>query len=344
MLFNVEVDSGDAIILYVVPDNVSGVATVVARSDGQSIFSTPANEFRQALVDAGRHQTGECGFRIHEGALPGLSAISDLELYDADTALLLYRRPRSHFTQRKLLRIETHLFPLWRIDEAMKSKFQYYSRGIDALGRETTTQMFLLNNIRSVYLSGRILFNNYRHYVDSNFDTIFIMHHPLEEMAERLLLLSQINSAPIDTLGMRDSMSLQPTIAFAQALPFHDEDAMRKAVQKMPSNVAQALSNPIVRQLTSRTPDEMPSGRAVSMALDHLASFAIVGLRRRPETVVDAIAEWIGVSSRELPALNKIPRVAAVARMLKRGRVAEILLEKDLELYEHIAAAFKKLA
>jgi hypothetical protein len=344
MLFNVEVDSGDSISLYVVPDNVSGVATVVARSDGQSIFSTPANELRQALVDAGRHQTGECGFRIHESALPGLSGLSDLELYDADTALLLYRRPKPHFTQKKVLRIETHLFPLWRLDEAMKSRFQYFSRGIDALGRETTTQMFLLHNINSVYLSGRILFSNYRHYVDSHFDTIFVMHHPLEEMAERLLLLSQINRAPLDTLGMRDAMSLQSTIAFAQSLPFHDEDAMRKAVQKMPPNVAQSLSNPVVRQLTSRTPDEMPSGRAVSMALDHLSSFAIVGLRRRPATVVEAIAEWIGASHGELPRMNKIPRVESVARMLKRSRVVDILLEKDLELYNHIAAAFKKLA
>jgi hypothetical protein len=73
MLFNLEADVGDAIILYLVPDSVAGTATIVARSDGKEVLSLAANETCQALVDAGRHQTGECGFRVTEQMLPGLA-------------------------------------------------------------------------------------------------------------------------------------------------------------------------------------------------------------------------------------------------------------------------------
>lgn len=344
MLFNLEADVGDAVVLYLVPDSAAGVATIVARSNGQSVLSLPANEIRQALVDAGRHQTGACGFRLHEQVLPGLAGMADLELYDAETNLLLYRRPHPEHLRKKIVRIETHLFPLWRLDDTLKPRFQYFARGIEALGRETTTQLFLLNHVASIYLSGRILYNNYRHYIDTHFDTIFVMHHPYEEMAERLLVLGQIKKVGTDVLGMRDSMSLHSTIEFAQSLPVHDEDALRKALYKMPPSVAHALSNPVVRQLTTRTPDEMPGGRAVSSALDLLASFTVVGLRRRPELILSAIAEMTEFESMALPDLAKFRSVGSLALALKRSRIVEPLLEKDMELYQNVAAAFKKLA
>jgi hypothetical protein len=170
------------------------------------------------------------------------------------------------------------------------------------------------------------------------------MHHPYEEMAERLLVLGQIKKLGVDALGMRDSMSLHSTIEFAQSLPVHDEDALRKTLYKMPADVAHALSNPVVRQLTARTPDEMPPGRAVSTALDQLASFAIVGLRRQPETVLRAIAEMTECDPMGLPDFTKFRSVGSLARALKRSRIVDVLLEKDLELYDHVASAFKKLA
>jgi hypothetical protein len=344
MLFNLEADAGDAVVLYLVPDSAAGVATIIARSNGRDVLSLLANESRQALVDVGRHQTGVCGFRIHEQVLPGLAGMVDLELYDADTNLLIYRRPNGRYLPKKILRIETHLFPLWRLDDTLKPRFQYFARGIEMLGRETTTQLFLLNHVNSIYLSGRILYNNYRSYVDSYFDTIFMMHHPFEEMAERLLVLGQIKKVGADVLGMRDNMSLHSTIEFAQSLPVHDEEALRKALRKMPGSVAHALSDPVVRQLTARAPDEMPSGRAVSTALDQLASFAIVGLRRQPETVLHAIAEMTELPPMALPDFTTFRSVGSLARALKRSRLVDALLEKDLELYDHVASAFKKLA
>jgi len=198
----------------------------------------------------------------------------------------------------------------------------------------------VLSQLGSVYLSGRIPYHNCRSYIETHFDTIFVMHHPYEEMAERLLVLGQIKKVGADVLGMRDSMSLHSTIEFAQSLLVHDDDAL----YKMPASLAHALSNPVVRQLTARAPDEMPPGRAVSTALDELASFTIVGPRRRPETILHAIAEIIECDPMGLPDFPKFRTVGSLARALKRSRVVDALLERDLELYDHVASAFKKLA
>ena len=345
MMFNLESDVGDVICLYLAPDSVAGTAKIVVRSEGSEVLALTANEPRYALVEGGRHQTGQCGFRIDEEILPGLSGLQDLEICEAESGVLVYRRPPPEPLDKKIFRIETHLLPLWRLDDALKSRFQYFARGVDGHGRETTTQMFQLNHIHSVYLSGRILYSNYRHYIESKqFDTIFIMHHPYEEMAERLLMLGKIKKVGVGVLGMRENFSLNSTIEFAQSLPLHDESALRKKLYQMPSDVAHAMADPIVRQLTARSPDEPPRGRAVSTALDALASFTVFGLRRDPRTVRAAVAELAGLDPSSLPALDTLHPVGPLARSLKRSRAVEVLLEKDLELYDHIAHAFKKTA
>jgi hypothetical protein len=344
MLFNIEADTGAVVTGYIVPDNVSSTPNIVVQSQGREVLVCPADEMRAALVAAGRHQTGACGFQIDERRVPSLAAMGDLAIYDADTKLLIYRRPNADFLPKRILRLETHLFPLWRFDEALKPRFQYFCSGIEKLGRETTTQLFLLNQVGSTYLSGRILFKAFRHYIESHFDTIFIMHNPYEEMAERLLVLGQIKKVGADVLGMRDSMIMQAAIAFAQRLPIHDEKALRKALHKMPGAVANALANPVVRQLTTTTPDEMPGASAVSTALDLMASFAIVGLRREPETFVGAVEEFTGVAGQSLPGIGKFRGVATLARGLERSGAVSALIEKDLEIYQHLLAAFKKTA
>ena len=342
-MFSLEADHGDVVRLYLVPDSASAVATIIARSQGRNLLALSANETRPVLVDAGRHLTGECGFRLDETLLPGLAAMDDLELYEAETRTLVYRRRDVGHVERKVLRIETHLFPLWRLDDSLKPRFQYFARGVDALGRETTTQLFQLSHANSVYVSGRVLYNAYRHYIDTRrFGTIFVMHHPYEEMAERLLVLGQIKKLSVDVLGMRDSLSLTSTIAFAQSLPLHDEAALVKALHAMPTDVAQTLVDPVTRQLTTRAPDEHPPRRALASALDALASFTVLGLRRDPASLLSAVGELALMDPAQMPPLAAFPHVTPLARALKRSRIVEVLLERDLELYNYIANAFKK--
>lgn len=342
MLFNLEEDSGARVRGYVVPDGYAGVPAIRVCAGGEELFTFHANELREALVGAGRHATGQCGFSIDTGVLPNLHEVSDLELSDAETGVLIYRRPGQGNIQKKILRLETHLFPLWSIDKAVAPHFQYFAKGIESLGRETITQLFLLNGVESIYLSGNILYRNYAYFIEPAFQTVIVLQDPYEELAERLLVLSVIRRAGSEHLGIRESAALEPAIEFAESLPFRDEKALRRALRQMPQSVAALLANPLARQLTTNTPDEMPSGSAVAAALDILANATLIARRHDCRHFREGLAEFLGLAVEALPALPQFATVPPLAQMLRRSGEVDVVLEKDLELYHHIETAFNK--
>ncbi|MDE3177495.1 MAG: hypothetical protein KGM15_15450 [Pseudomonadota bacterium] len=343
MLFNVEGDSGEFITGYVVCDGFVDTARIALTSAGAVVWEGLADHPREALVTAGRHRTGLCGFALSEQHVPGLARMADLEIRDQASGVLIYRRARPHHVARRVLRLETHLFPLWRLDNALNGQFQYCANQIEACGRETTTQMFVLSLIGSVYLSGRLLYRAFQPQIEGHFDVVFQMHHPYEELAERLIVLAQIKKSGSGILGLRENMSLEPTMAFAQSLPFDDERKLARALRDIPHPVARVLANPVVRQLTTSSPEEMPSKSGVAAALTTLSSFAVVGLRRAAGTFSRAVGEHLSLRQ-PLPDNAALPGVTALARMLKRSREVDWLIEQDLALYHHVADAHRACA
>jgi hypothetical protein len=343
LLFNVEEDRGDFISGYVVCDGFVDTARIALTSGGEVVYEGDADQMREPLVLAGRHQTGRCGFALDERMIPGLAEMDDLEIRDVQSQALIYRRQRAHHVARRILRLETHLFPMWRLDNALNAKFQYSANQIEACGRETTTQMFVLSRIASVYLSGRILYRAFQANIEGHFDVVFSMHHPYEELAERLIVLAQVRATGSGILGLRENLSLEPTMAFAQSLPLDDERKLKKALREIPRPVARVLANPVVRQLTTSAPEELPGKNGLSAALSTLSSFAVVGLRRAPKTFASAVSEMTGIGA-DLPDSAKLPGVTALARALKRSGEAEWLIEQDLQLYNHIAEAYRGAA
>lgn len=349
MLFSLEIDTGEVVMGYVVPDNYSGVPTIRVCSGGVDILVCSTNEVRESLVVANRHSSGQCGFTLTTNDIPNLAELSDLEIFDVETGVLVYRRPRPLDVQKKILRLEFGLFPLWQMDQVLGISFQYFAKGIETYGRETVTQLFLLDHVNSIYLSGRILYRNYAYYVESGFQTVMILQDPYHELAERLLVLSKINKFGGAHLGLRDNLGLKATMDYAEQLATQglltgDAKALAQGLHRMPDEVAATLANPYVRQMTCSTPDAMPTGAAVASALDMLASFAVVGLRHESDNFLDAVAELVGISPASLPSLPQFSTVPPLAEMLKKTRKVDMLLEKDLELYHYVVEAGKKTA
>ncbi len=166
MLFSIETDAGSSLTGYLIPDSVSGHGTVRVRGRGADLAEIEATEFKWGLIESGRHLNGKVGFILEEAQVPGLAEISDLELLDAATGLCIYRRRPPETTVKQIVfRLETHLLPLWRLDDALNDKFHYWYRGIERYGRETSSQVFLLNHGGSSYVSGRLLYKNYDLYL-----------------------------------------------------------------------------------------------------------------------------------------------------------------------------------
>ena len=241
-----------------------------------------------------------------------------------------------------------HLFPLWEMDNALSPLFQYFSKGIETLGRETVTQLFLLNQVNSVYLSGRILRKTYATYIEDGFETIILVQNPYEEFAERLLVLSNISRLAGGHFGLRDSVEMRATIGYAETLIAEDRSSgddkkLRRALRQIPPQVAATLACPLVRLLTASTPDEMPNKAAVATALDLLASATIVGLRHEADKFLSAVAQLLNIN----PGIHYLlcrsfRRWCSWLKGLKIPERWILMLEKDLELYHYIVEASQK--
>ena len=340
MLFNIERDEGHQISGYVVPDGFSGTPRIRLFSAGVEVLACSANEPRPALVDAGRHETGLCGFNIGRDHLPDLADLDDLTITEAECGLLIYRRPPARRVERKVLRLETHLISLWNFDKSLRDRVQYHQLGLENFGRETVTQMFLLGGIKSVYLSGRILYKNYAYWIEDGFETTIVLQNPYAELAERLLVLSMMGDEAIKYLGERDASRLAPAISFAASLPFENDRRLKQKLMEMPFDVAALFADPLVRQLTTSVPDDMAANGAVAAALNVLASCRVVGLRQDPDYFIEAMGAWLEIDPGELAPLPHFPRVNPLAQVLKESRAVDMLLERDLEVYSAVQEAY----
>jgi hypothetical protein len=342
MLFNLERDDGDIIEFYLAPDAHSEIPRVTVFVDGAEAMEFPANELRDAMRIAGRHESGLCGFRIDSAMIPNLAAVTDLEVIESESNLLIYRRCPATPVAKKVLRLEPRLLPMLGFERSVKPHFQYYARQIENYGLESATQMFT-TSIASIYLSGRINFKNFEYYVDSVFDPVVFLNAPHVMLAERLLVLAKLHQAgKLAALSARDAMLLAPAAAFAAALDLTDGRALRRALKDPPQEVAVALVNPLTRLLTTKAPDEMPRTGALASALDVLARFAVVGIETDARGFRDAFAQHIGRPADTIEVAEVPGAVRHLAHIIETEAHAEALMDYDLDIYATVRDAHQQ--
>ena len=105
--------------------------------------------------------------------------------------------------------------------------------------------------------------------------------------------------------------------------------------------MAALFTDPLVRQLSVANPDDMAPGGAVGIALDVLASCAVVGLRKDPAYFAQAMAGWLGLAPDSFTTIPIYPRVPPLASLLRETRTVDHLLERDLEVYETVRRAYE---
>lgn len=341
MLFNTERDEGNRIVGYVVPDSFSGSSSIRITDGERELSVLECRQEIPALVAAGRHATGRCGFTVDETSVADLPRLEMLEIYDVESNILIYRRrPPAQLTQKRVFRLETHLVPLWRLDDRIERHFQYFHKGVERHGRETATQVFLLSNATSLYVSGRLVFKSYENYIDDTFSSIVLLRDPYMELAERLLALKLVRKMAKGTqlLGARDLVTYGPAIEFAQTVE-QDEKLLRRSFATMPKGAIANLANPLTRLLAARNADEVPTKGAIATALGTLSKFAIVGLRERQDLFLAQLADLLGTDPETLPTTTNFSRTAELSEQLRRVPEVAVLIEQDLEVYSHVKAA-----
>lgn len=341
MMFGVYRDDGASIHAFLIPDSGGTVPAVQIRGANKDLLTMDANEVRPELIAAGRHATGLCGFRIDQTLVPDLADYPDLEIIERRSGIIIYRRKNPSFSEQKVFRLETHLLPLWRVDDALKRHFQYWYKGIDRQGAETTMQAFCLPEGSSTFISGRLLVNNLHIHLSKGFKTIAMFREPYEELAERLILLKSANQQTRDLLGARDTMTFEIVMEALGEIETFDRASLKRFFKRAQTPVFKALANPLIRLLTSATPDEMPGKASMATALQQLAEFDVLALRSDAGHFAQSVSEALGIGELALPPVSEYQRVIDLGNILRENHDAEMILEKDLELYNYAAPAFK---
>lgn len=342
MLFSLEADQGEAIILYFVPDSFADIPTVRIAVAGREDVEFAANEDRQALVAGGRHESGRCGFRIDAAVVPDIAAIEELSIFDKATGLLIYRRTARPCVARKIIRLETSYLSKFALDRSLSSLFRFAAERVDRYGQETVTQLLLMAHSPSTFLSGRILYKNYAFFIEDNYELIIDLEDPYVLLAERMMVLAKLHmNHSLHVLGERDAMLLRNAAAFCAELRFGDGKSLRNSLRNLPQEIAVGVVNPVVRQLTAGTPDEMPRRGAVAATLDVLSGCAIVGIRQNVEQFKHGVEALLGTG--ELPVTTPIAEVSVVADLLRQEAQVEALIDSDLEVYTQVKDALEKL-
>jgi hypothetical protein len=344
MLFSVEKDLGDSITFYIVPDGFSGTPSARLLSGGSTRLEIEANSVIEALVHAGRHGSGLCGFKVTADDLPDIDRLEDLAIEDAETGLLVYRRPHELYLKKRVLHLSGNLLPHRVFNNALGARFQHQMTQIELYGHETVNQLFLLNGIESSYLSGRMLYRNYEHDIEGKFDTILMIEDPYIAMAERLMVLAKVKDMrnPELVLGRRDAIIFEPAIEFAASLALNDGKELKRAFRNLPDEVSTAFVDPMVRLLTTTSPGEMARENSVPQALDVLAGSAVVGLGGQTELFADTVAAYLDISASAVPAPQTLRHADDIARLLRDEARVQHLIEKDLEIYAATVDAFRK--
>lgn len=339
MLFNVEADVGDRIVGYLIPDSFSEVASFCVSDAGIELLTQPCQEVRPAIVAAGRHSTGQCGFFIDQTLISDLKDRSTLEIHEAKSGILIYRRrPPSDILQKRIFRLETRLVPLWRLDDIFDATFQFFYKSIERYGRESTLQLFLLLNSSSLYLSARFAFRAYEGYIDDSFQCFTLLRDPYLELAERIITLKHIKKFAAQILGEREMMALAPAIEFSTSLA-GDLKSLDRSFADMSKPVIACLGNPLTRQLAAQSVNDIPTRGAVGRALGTLSNFAIVGIHEREGLFREQLAELLGMQTEPIPFSRELPGCQELANQLRRIPEAEVLIGQDLEVYDHVRSA-----
>lgn len=340
MLFNLEFDHGNVLEGYLIPDGFSDRPVIRVLGEDGELLRMQCAEPRPAVVQSGRHETGLVGFRLDDAVLPGLETIRYLEIRDARSGILVYRRPGLRKPLAlKLFRMEFQMLPMAKLDHCCGKLFQYELSGLERFGQETALQAFHLNAVDSIFLSGRLHLRNFEEFFDKGFQVIGYLPDPYYEMASRLILLKRLAHMRASIFGERDRLAMISAAAHFADVALDDMRALKKALQTAGPKIRNLFLSPATRQLAVAAPDQPVTRRDVAPAIDLLSRFATVGQDGAPPFFENALAEMLGLPLERVPSVARHSAIEAVASRLRRLPIAESLLEADLILHHYVREA-----
>ena len=342
MLFNIERDNGQVIEGYLVPDGFSEQPWIEVFGNEGLLAELPCDRVKISIVEANRHETGLIGFLLDDTVIRDIKDRDFLLIRDKKTKILIYRRAReASLITQKILRLETQLLPQIGIDRELSRHFQYYINSAEHYGDETVQQVFHLDQVKSIYMSGRLLIKNYTSFLNRDFKVFALLQDPYYEMAERLIFFAKHKQLNLDFLATRDRLLLSPLMSYFSEFSFQDEATISKKIKQIPVDYRKLLRSPVVRQLTTADPNGEVSYGSVSAALDLLSRMEFIGTRSKLNDFEAAMSTYFDQDDLGTGASRPNSKIQWLADILSNIPSIQNLLEEDLILFHYCNTALK---
>jgi hypothetical protein len=345
MLFSIDEDVGGRVEGWVMPDNPAVTPRVIAHLDAEHHVVIEAFVYRPLLKQNGLHNTGVCGFALDDNNCPGLAAANQLQIFDADTNLLLYRRrPGTGITDKKLFRLESQLFRSAAVDDMVLPRFHMGYPGLDLFAEETIRSILALPYTQSIYASGRVFWRVWEPLLrDRGYMVGMLLRDPFHEMAERLLILKLASSPQggsiIDAVGP----VVEAAAGHLRSIDLKNFGELEALLAAAPIELKAILYNPLTYQLTAQNAFDPPPMPAAAVALESLADMDAVGLREDSVSFLELVSAMLdlpeGLPAVSLPTSNT---VVQWADFLRERPAVRKLIEMDIEVYRTAAGVIER--
>lgn len=339
MFFNIDNDDGRSIGGWLVLDNPAETPSLIVAVPGRSELLVQADILRADIRDLGIHSTGMVGFCIDERKVPGLPALEDVTLLEAETRLLIFRRSNPDHVRKKIFFFDPGILPQNTLAHAFERHFTMTYSGSEKYSLETMLVLINNHSAQSIVLHGRTNFNRYSAALNNaGFMRMALLREPFEEMAEKILYFKVLGR-------MRAASSLAPELAhfgplidFANDIPLDEPKSILAAFRRLDPDLRDRLSNPMTR-LFGCNVDEHPQRRHVSVALENLAGMDVVGTKEGFDLFRDLVAGHVGRDVLAGAAPHRIELAATLGRTLGEIGLVADLLAYDLDLYQYASEA-----
>jgi hypothetical protein len=168
-----------------------------------------------------------------------------------------------------------------------------------------------------------------------------LLRDPFEELAERLLTIAQMRKWSGAVGGHPLLRHHEKLLSLLDGMDLYDEKSILRSFRTLSSEQHSALRSPMTSALGC-FPEEEPQRRSVSIALDNLAKFDLVGTRDRLEEFWKMTDSLIGVPSVAGLQLEALPGVRDLAGFLRRIGLVSDLLDEDIALYSFASEAINE--
>lgn len=337
MQFHIDQDSGDFIAGWIVPNNPNATPSVKVVVGGEEVAVIVANVNRTDIKELGLHSTGLVGFHLDENLLTGISAATDLQLIDHETGVLVHRRsPVPFLIEERVMFFNLCVVPQIRMRNDAANLFALSYANSERINYETLYSILRNHNAHSIFVMGRTNHNRiYEALSSSGYKRMALLREPVIELAERLILIKQISRSTKRSMLENLVFGVENLFSFVETADLEDEASLQDAFHQMRPQQVRAIADPFLSAIVCDTGDE-PEERHISLALDRLAEFDVVGVEERMDAFNICVEEVVGRNMFAAYDPYQLPGTPELVDRLRNiDKVAEYL-EYDTVLYREV--------